>query len=337
MMSYEIEKDRCHFFQEPVRGQLDRLETLLDETLHSDLPIINEICEYLAATPGKKIRPSLLFLVSACLEGRTEAALAGGLGVELMHTATLVHDDILDGHMTRRGRDTVFARWGEKVATIIGDFLYSKAFMKLGELRLFEMMDILATATHTMSVGELMQFQLAKQIDISEEVYMDMIYGKTASLFAASSECGAVASGEDLAGDIRQAMAEYGKKLGLAFQITDDLFDYLAIDNHIGKQTAVDFSDGRVTLPLIVALRTAPDEEKKQVTQLFHEGFSDEDWGEVVMFVQKFGGIEYSLAAAKRLGEEARETLKVLPLRVERDSLDAAAEYVIRRVDPFSF
>ncbi|HSG29152.1 MAG TPA: polyprenyl synthetase family protein [Candidatus Krumholzibacterium sp.] len=335
-MSYEIEKDRCHYFQEPVRPQMDSLDDLLVDTLHSDLPIINEICEYLALIPGKKIRPSLLFLVSECTGGDRQAALAGGLAVELIHTATLVHDDILDNHKTRRGRATVYSKYGGNVATIIGDFLYSKAFMKLGELELFEMMDILAAATHKMSVGELMQFQLARQIDMTEEVYMEMIYSKTASLFAASSECGAVASRSGGRAELREAMSEYGRKLGLAFQITDDLFDYLAIDNHIGKQTAVDFSDGRVTLPLIVAMREAPREQQADIARLFHEGFGDEDWGEVVMFVQRFGGIEYSLSAARRLGEEAREALGPLPACRERDSLDAAAEYVIRRVDPFS-
>jgi len=331
------EREICSIFQDPVREGLDAVEEKLRDVLGSDMPLIDEICGYINLTPGKRLRPNILLLASKSVGGDGESAVTGGMAVELIHTATLIHDDIIDGHATRRGRETIYSKWGRNVATIMGDFLYSKAFECLGEAGLDGIMKILARTTNVMSVGEMMQFQLARNIEVSEDRYMNMIFSKTASLFSASGECGAITAAGGKSNGSRERYSLFGTNLGLAFQITDDLFDYIAADDRIGKPVASDFADGRVTLPFITAFRNAPDPDKSRVRELFHSGFSGRDeWGEVVSFVQNFGGIEYSLNKARQLGETAKDTLLSARPSRERDALCHAADYVIRRVDPFS-
>ncbi len=331
------DKDICSIFQDPVREDLDTLEERLRDILRSDIPLIDDIGGYINMTPGKRLRPNILLLASRSVNGDNETAITGGLAVELIHTATLIHDDIIDRHRMRRGSETIYSKWGRNVATIMGDFLYSKAFACLGRAGLHEIMEILARTTNVMSAGEMMQFQLARNIEISEDRYMNMIYSKTASLFSASGECGAVTVGEGNGNGSRERYSLFGTNIGLAFQITDDLFDYIAVGDRIGKPVASDFTDGRVTLPFITAFRNAPDLKKKRVSELFHAGFTgDEEWGEVVSFVQNYGGVEYSLNKARELGEMAKESLRAVAPSREKDALFHAADYVIRRVDPFS-
>jgi octaprenyl-diphosphate synthase len=320
--------------QSLVRGELESLESRLQEILLSDIPLIENICSYLNDRPGKRIRPTILFL-TARSAGSPEADLVtAGLAVELVHTATLVHDDIIDDHLMRRGKPTVYARWGSDAATLIGDYLYSMAFSCLAEARMFDAMDILARVTHDMSVGELMQLQLRRTIDLSEDRYMDMIYKKTAALFSASCECGAMLGG-DRNGE-RSMYSRFGKNMGLAFQIVDDLFDYVAADRDLGKPTASDFSDGRVTLPFITAFRNAPEPVRKRVSDLFTVSFDKgKHWGEVVDFVQSYGGVEYSLRKAKHFVERAKGHLTDVSSSPERDALIVAGDYVVERVGNF--
>lgn len=331
------DKESFTVFQKPVREELDLLDDLLGRALKSDIPMIDEICSYISITPGKRLRPNILFLASRSSGGKPGLAVEAGMAVELIHTATLVHDDIIDNHILRRGKETIFSKWGSNIATIMGDFLYSKAFAALGQAGLFRVMEILARTTNIMSIGEMMQFQQARDIDTSEDNYMDMIYSKTASLFSASTECGAViGSNGNGNGSIRD-FSLFGENIGMAFQITDDLFDYIAVGDRIGKPVASDFADGRVTLPFIRAFRNAPAPKKKRVSELFHIGFEkDEEWGEVVSFVQSYGGVEYSLNKARELGEKAKDSLKAVSPSRERDALCFAADYIVERVDPFS-
>jgi octaprenyl-diphosphate synthase len=234
----------------------------------------------------------------------------------------------------RRGKPTVYARWGSDAATLIGDYLYSMAFSCLAEARMFDAMDILARVTHEMSVGELMQLQLRRTIDLSEDRYMDMIYKKTAALFSASCECGAMLGGER--NGERSKYSRFGKNMGLAFQIVDDLFDYVAADRDLGKPTASDFSDGRVTLPFITAFRNAPEPVRKRVSDLFTVSFDKgKHWGEVVDFVQSYGGVEYSLRKAKHFVERAKGHLVDVSSSPERDALIVAGDYVVERVGNF--
>ncbi len=322
-------------FQAPVFRELEALEGDFRKALKSDLPLLREISAALAEAPGKRIRPNMLFLASRSTGGSPEKASVAALAVELIHTATLLHDDILDGHMTRRGKATVYARWGSDAAMIMGDFLYSRAFSCLGEAGLDDVIGVLAKVTNLMSIGELIQLQHRKDINVSEDGYMELIYRKTASLFAAASECGALTgSGSE---SHRSEFASFGENIGLAFQITDDLLDFIAADVEIGKPVASDFTEGRVTLPFISAFRNAPEKTRERVSELFHGGFDgDEHWNEVVSFVRKYGGIEYSLRKARELGEKAKNALSPVSPSLERDALCFAADYIVQRISPFA-
>jgi len=322
-------------FQAPVSRELAALEGDFREALKSDLPLLQEISAALAEAPGKRIRPNMLFLASRSTGGLSEKASVAALAVELIHTATLLHDDILDGHMTRRGKATVYARWGADAAMIMGDFLYSRAFSCLGEAGLNEAIEVLAKVTNLMSVGELVQLQHRKDINVSEESYMELIYRKTASLFSAASECGTLTGGG--LESQRAVFASFGENIGLAFQITDDLLDFLAADVRIGKPIASDFTEGRVTLPFISAFRNAPEKSRERVSELFYGAFEgDEHWNEVVSFVRDYGGVEYSLNKARELGEKAKNALSPVSPSPERDALCYAADYIVQRINPFA-
>ena len=327
--------DALRAFQLLVRDELESLEDRLQDAIQSDVPIIGEICGGLNDVPGKRVRPTVLFL-AARSQGVTEGAMiTSGLAVELIHTATLIHDDIIDDHTIRRGKPTIYSTWGHNVATIMGDFLYSKAFAILGEAGLYEILTILSNVTHVMSIGEIMQLQHRKNIEVSEDGYLDIIHMKTASLFSAACECGASLSNN--ANGHRENYSAFGENMGLAFQITDDLFDYLAVDEAIGKPTASDFADGRVTLPFITAFRNAPENARNRVSDLFRGGFETcGDWNDVVLFVQDYGGIEYSLEKARGYGERAKGCLGGISPSPERDALHLAADYVVDRIVPFS-
>jgi octaprenyl-diphosphate synthase len=318
-------------FRAPIRDELDSLERAFRASLQSDIPIVREICAALAQAPGKRIRPGILLLASKSAGGDPVAAGTAGLAVELIHTATLLHDDVIDGHMVRRGRPTVYARWGATAATIMGDFLFSKAFACLGDARLEEIMAVLARVTNEMSVGEMIQLQNRRDINIVEDGYMELIHRKTAALFSAAAECGALTGGS--AREHRADLAGFGENVGLAFQITDDLIDYVAPDRSVGKPVASDFSEGRITLPFIAALRNAPGDLRRRFEGIFRNGFNPErDWGEVVGFVREYGGIDYSLRKAGELGIRAKDALATLRPSRERDSLCFAADYIVDRV-----
>jgi octaprenyl-diphosphate synthase len=321
--------------QSLVRKELDSLETELQWILRSKIPFLEDICGYIRDVPGKRLRPTVLFLSARSTGGKYEDMVAAGFAIELIHTATLIHDDIIDGHRVRRGNPTIFAKYGNEVATIMGDYLYSKAFACLGEAGLFEIMELLSRVTHIMSIGELMQYQQRRDINVSEARYMDMISKKTASLFSASCECGAVLGSNG--NGWRNSYSGFGESIGLAFQITDDLCDYVAVDEDIGKPTASDFTEGRVTLPFITSFRNAPDRVKKRVSDLFHLGIDgNEHWNEVVSFVRNYGGVEYSLQKAKNLGEKAKVSLMNIDPSPEKDALFLTVDYVVNRVNFYS-
>jgi octaprenyl-diphosphate synthase len=320
--------------QSLVQEELGALEERLRGILVSDIPFIEHMCRYLNDPPGKRIRPTILFLTARSAGTADKDIVTAGLAVELVHTATLIHDDIIDDHLIRRGKPTLYAKWGSDAATLMGDYLYSMAFARLAEAGMFDVMDIIARVTHLMSIGEIMQLQLRRNIETSEDRYLDMIYKKTASLFSASCECGAMLGGER--NGHRSKYSRFGKDMGIAFQIVDDLFDYVATDGVIGKPVASDFADGRVTLPFITAFRNAPETAKKRLSDLFTASFDkNTHWDEVVSFVQDYGGVEYSLRKAKDYAEQAKVQLKDVTSSPERDALFVTTDYVVARVDSF--
>lgn len=315
--------------------ELDSLERRLKSVLRSDIPLLDEICGSLAGNPGKRLRPNVLFLVARNVGSEIDKTVTAGFAVELIHTATLIHDDIIDGHDTRRGEPTISSKWGRNVATIMGDYLYSKAFSCLSEEGLTDAMAILARATNAMSLGEMLQFQHKRDVNVSEARYLNLINKKTASLFSASCECGAALCTNGNGHRDRYSM--FGENMGLAYQITDDLFDFIGAEKSIGKPTASDIAGGKVTLPFITSYKNAPDVIRKRICEILSHGFErDIHWKEIRTFVENYGGIEYSIEKAKGFGKKAKSYLTLLSPSPEIEALGCAADYVVDRVATYS-
>jgi octaprenyl-diphosphate synthase len=318
-----------------VKYELDSLEKKLKSALKSDVSLLDNICDSLISNPGKRLRPNVLFLAARNADGDPEKSITAGFAVELIHTATLIHDDIIDNHDFRRGRPTVSSKWGRNIAIIMGDYLYSKAFSALSRDGIWEVMSILARATNAMSVGEMLQFQHKRDVNVSEESYLNLINKKTASLFAAACESGAILGPNG--GCDRNEYSMFGENIGLAYQITDDLFDYLAAEEYMGKPVAADLFGGKVTLPFITSYKNAPENVRLRVSDILSRGFDKEGcWDEMLLFIKNYGGVEYSIEKARNFGEKAKTFLNTLSPSPETELLCYAADYIVERIIPYS-
>lgn len=314
--------------QEPVRQQLDQVVSELRRIVLSDFPAIEEVNDHLLWARGKLFRPTLLLLCNRIGERPHSHAVTLAALVELVHLATLVHDDAVDHSVLRRGMPTVNALWNHQTAIIMGDFLYSRSVMELTALGRVDLLEVLSKAANEMSVGELRQLVSCDALRFTENDYYRLIASKTASLMSAACEMGAVA-GEPR---YRPQLAAYGHDLGMAFQIADDLLDYNETEAVTGKPTGQDLREHKMTLPLIHALR-----EMDAVSQRVVEGFfadpepSDAGMQRVVDLVKKYGGTEYALKRARFYGARATEWLNGLPSCDATDSLRDAVAYVVDR------
>jgi octaprenyl-diphosphate synthase len=296
--------------------------------------LTNEICTHLRQGKSKRFRPTLL-LLSAQNHGEIDPrAITAAAGVELVHTATLVHDDFIDTALTRRGLPTVNEAWGGAAALIMGDFLYGKALAVLCKRGLDFALQLLVHTTVLMSQAEMLQLELKYDLELSEDQYLQIIYQKTASLIEASCKIGAwfnTGVRESL-----DAFASFGRKLGLVFQITDDIFDYLGDERRLGKPTGQDWEEGRITLPLIAALNQAAVTDRAG----FIKDIAACDgqpralaWPAVKSFVHCNGGVDYAFAKARQYGEEAKQALAPIASGAQKDWLAIAVEYVINRLN----
>ena len=320
---------RVQDFRALVQTELDAVEEFLRGCCTaSGVHLIEEVWDHLLQAPGKRLRPILL-LLSAKAHGKMgEDAIMAGAVVEMIHTATLIHDDVVDKASTRRGQPTVNRRWHDGIALMMGDFLYSKSFQLLTAAGLEREMELLADTTNRMSIAEMMQFQYNTKLDMREEEYLLLINEKTAALIEAACALGAMLGDH---GDV-EAVARYGRNVGLAFQITDDLFDYLGNEYVVGKPVGSDLREGKVTLPLIAALRHAPAPARARIESSILSGeVFDGAWPVMAEFVHKHGGIDYAMARARAFGQEAKASLLRLPVSVERDALHTAVDFIIDR------
>ena len=250
--------------------------------------------------------------------------------MELIHTATLIHDDSVDKSLVRRSLPTVNAAWSNDVAILMGDYLYSKAFSILVRNRMYVAMDLLAEATHRMSQGELRQIEQKNRLDLTEAEYMRVIEEKTACLISAGCEFGAHSGGASA--EAREAMFRFGHAVGLAFQITDDIFDYLGAENVMGKAMGSDLEGGKITLPLITALQNAPDPARRDMKIMIqNREFRNGHWGDVVRFVTEYGGVEDSEARSAELALRAEAELSHVRDDVARAALSDAVRYAVTR------
>lgn len=317
--------------QEWIAGDLVALEAEVDRLLQSDDLMVQEICDHLSQGKGKRFRPTLLLLTAKHGSRSEPDAVFAAACIEIVHLATLVHDDFIDSAETRRGLPTVNVKWSPAAALIMGDWLYSKVFALLCQRGMFDAMRIIGTTTHLMSLAEMMQLEFHRKLDLSEEDYLTVIQRKTGSLIEASCEIGALLH-PGLAPHAA-AFAEYGRQVGRAFQITDDILDYLADDRQLGKPVGGDWKEGRITLPFIAAWREASASERRDLERAVAETPDPAAlWSDVRAFVQRHGGVEFAYERAHHYGSLAREAIKSVHVDPQREILSTAAEYVLGRL-----
>lgn len=314
--------------QRPVRDEVERVVDELRRIVLSDFPAIGEVNDHLLWARGKLFRPTLLLLSHRVAGGGDRRAVTLAAIVELVHLATLVHDDAVDHSVLRRGMPTVNALWNHQTAVIMGDYLYSRSISSLAELGRVDFITVLSRAANEMSVGELRQLSSCDALQFSELDYDRLISSKTASLMSAACELGAALAGERQ----REPLARFGHALGMAFQIVDDLLDYTESEAMVGKPTGQDLREHKVTLPLIAAMREMGPAERRDVEHFFADPVPD-DAGidHVTDLVRRHGGLEYARNRADDFGRLATEALLELPAGDALEALQASVSYVVER------
>jgi octaprenyl-diphosphate synthase len=316
--------------QAPIRARLDRVVPELHRVIVSDLPMIEQVSTHLLRMRGKLFRPTLTLLASE-IEGRGEdTALTVAAAIELMHVATLVHDDSVDHSVLRRGLPTVNALFSHQISVIMGDFLYSRALKALVELDNMPVLRILVDVSNQLTIGEMRQLSAIDALEFSERDYIELIRCKTATLLSAACETGALCGGA--AKRHSKALARFGERLGLAFQIADDLLDYTADEQTTGKPSGLDLKEHKVTLPLIGALPRMSGATRARVDALFAAPEpSDAAVADIVGIVSDAGGLEYARVRGAEFADEANDALSALPESPVRTALANAIVYVMER------
>ena len=314
--------------QDVIGDELDEFRRYFREEVRSSSGLLDKVLQYILRQKGKQIRPTLVLLSARACGGITEKSYRAATLVELLHTATLVHDDVVDESETRRAVFSINALWGNKVAVLLGDFLLSRGLLLAVRHHDHEILHILTDAVRRMSEGELMQVDKARRLDIDEETYLRIISDKTASLLSACTACGARSTDADA--EVVRHMQEVGEYLGLAFQIRDDLLDYAP--GGIGKPVGRDLQKKQLTLPLIYALGAAENSRRRQILRIVRKGRkSREDRRRVLSFAQELGGIVYAEQRMEAYVEQARSLLRKLEPSPARDALETLAGYIVTR------
>ena len=314
--------------QAPVRAEVDRVGDEIRRIVLSDFPMIEEVNDHLLFVQGKLFRPTLLLLSSRVGGEPTDEALTLAAVVELVHLATLVHDDAVDHSVLRRGLPTVNALWTHQVAIIMGDYLYSKGVTELARLGSLDALAVLAQAANDMSVGEMRQLTSYDALDFTEDDYYRLIAAKTASLMAAACEMGSLAG----AREHRKALASFGHNLGMGFQIADDLLDYTGTEAETGKPTGHDLRERKVTLPLVGAMAHTSAAEEAEIRTFFTRvDPTDEEIARIIDIVIARGGLDYARGRARHYADLAESSLDGLPGGASLDALRDSVAYAVDR------
>jgi octaprenyl-diphosphate synthase len=324
----------------PVADDLARVDDLIRERLDSDVALVGQVAEYIVASGGKRLRPALLLLASGAAgyqpKNRAGNGSPGGRDprlelaavVEFIHTATLLHDDVVDESRLRRGRDTANAAFGNAAAVLVGDFLYSRAFQMMVEAGSMRVMQVLAEATNTIAGGEVLQLMGSHDPEVDEARYLEVIRRKTAKLFEAAARLGGVLAGSDAA--IEAGLADYGMHVGTAFQLIDDVLDYSGDAAAIGKSLGDDLAEGKPTLPLIRVMRTGSAAQADLVRRAIVDG-GREAFGGVLEAIRACGALDYARQAARGEAEAAQRAIGPLPASEFKTSLLELASFSVTR------
>src|SRR3989441_3316731 len=312
----------------PVQEDLDLLHALLERELAADDPFVSELVRHVLSTRGKMVRPALVCLSAGASGGAGEARLWLAAAVELIHVASLIHDDIIDQSEVRRGVSTVNVQWGNQIAVLLGDYLFAKAFDLLSRIRHPDVAPTLAVATVKMSQAEIMQIKYGQEPHDDESVYFQIIAGKTAHLFSAACRAGGLVAGNPAAAE---RLGTFGLQWGMAFQITDDALDLTSREDTLGKPIYSDVQSGTITLPVIRALREATPDDRARLTSLLAGPAGGGGGGEDLRVPSPLPAVDYTPGVAGRLFRAARPALSVLPPRPPEGSPLALTEFVVVR------
>jgi octaprenyl-diphosphate synthase len=308
------------------------VEDRIKKSLDSQVSLINQVAYYILSSGGKRIRP-LLLIITSKLNGRQihdDAEVLLASAVEFIHTATLLHDDVIDQAEVRRGKKSAHTLWGNQASILVGDYLYTQAVSLALTLASQEVNTTLADACRLMTEGETFQLTQHGNLEVTEQDYLKVIQHKTASLLSATCRLGSIVSGLDPVQ--REALARFGLYLGIAYQLADDTLDYIADQELLGKSLGKDLNEGKITLPLLHLLSHCGELERTRVKNIVNaDGISDRDLQEILVLMKRYGSIEYSLKKARETVEIAKKNLDLSPPSLHRQALSVVADYVVSR------
>jgi octaprenyl-diphosphate synthase len=296
--------------------------------LGSDVALVNQVAHHIIHNGGKRLRPLAVLLAARACGGRDQSHIAAAAIIEFIHTATLLHDDVVDGSTLRRGRETANEVWGNEASVLVGDYVYSRSFEMMVSLGSMRVMDVMAGATNKIAEGEVLQLLNANDADTTQERYFEVIYRKTAKLFESGAQIAAILAGASAA--IEGAMARYGRHLGTAFQLIDDVLDYRSDSEQLGKNLGDDLAEGKPTLPLIYALRTGNEEQRSVIRTSIERGSADE-LAAVTAAIESTGGLAYTARLARQEAALAVEALAELPESAYKQALRELADFAVER------
>ncbi len=311
-----------------VRTDLAETDRFISQELQSDIPFINELVAYILTAGGKRIRPLLVLLAARAFQNQKQHHIELASAIELIHTATLLHDDVVDSSSLRRGLETANSIWGNEASVLVGDFLYSRAFQLIVKLQHFPILSIFSNATNLIAEGEVLQLINCHNPDTTEASYFDVITRKTAKLFEVATQTGAALYTDNP--DYINAMQQYGLNLGIAYQLIDDVLDYSESAEQTGKNMGNDLTEGKPTLPLIYALTKGTSTEVSLLRSAIQTG-STHELTSIVKVIESTGAIEYTANAAKHHAKQACDALTLIPESPYRDALHRLAGFVVER------
>jgi octaprenyl-diphosphate synthase len=312
----------------PVQSEMIEFESKFRESMHSDVAMLDKVTHYIIKRKGKQVRPLFVFLTAKMLGEITPKTYDAAILVELLHTATLVHDDVVDDANERRGYFSINALWKNKVAVLVGDYMLSKILLLSIDKSNTDLLEIVARSVKEMSEGELLQIEKARLLDITEEIYFDVIRKKTASLIATCCESAALSTGNI---EYKEKMKQFGEFVGIAFQIKDDIFDY-GMPGKIGKPTGIDIRERKLTLPIIYTLNNSNPEVRKELIYIIkNENENSKSVQRAVSLVKENGGIDYSHSQMLLYANKALDIIRDFPQNEAKKSLELLVDYTMNR------
>lgn len=314
----------------PIKSELEEVEEMIRQNLSSSVPFVTHVAEYVAAHGGKRLRPALTLFASRLAGATDRKPLQCAAAMELFHTATLMHDDVIDSAGLRRGRPSANSRWGNQVAVLVGDFFYCQASDLLVGTGHLKIIDLITQVMRTTTEGEILEVAHSNDLSLTREDYLKTVEGKTAALMSACCEVGGILG--NVSEEFTAAFKNYGLSLGIAFQLADDALDYDANQQQLGKNKGTDLKEGKLTLPLIVALREAHEEERRLIKDaLIAEKLEENRFKEIFSIIKKYDGLKATRHLALEFVERSKKSLEIFKPSIEKEALLSLADYVVDR------